>query len=133
MLSDIFIDGCPTVAEFVSKEEDATETDVKNLIRQNEEWHLKHIKESKYLLQIRKCDDLSCCSVKRSSLFRVIKDGFIPPPIPIQQTKSGLQYSDQSVSSSRIELDIENKSEQYISLFQNLTIGRVRHFCQRHL
>ena len=89
MLSDIFIDGCPTVAEFVSEEEDATESDTNNLIRQNEEWHLKHIKESKYLLQIRKCDDLSCCSVKRSSLFRVIKDGFIPPPIPIQQTKNG--------------------------------------------
>ena len=93
------------------------------MIRQNEEWHLKHVKESKYLLQIRKCDDLSCCSVKRSSLFRVIKDGFIPPPIPIQQTKNGLQYSDQSVSSSPIELEIESKSEEYISLFQNLTIG----------
>ena len=124
MLSDIFIDGSPTVAEYVTPEEDAAEADVNNLICQNEDWYLKHVKESKYLLQIRKCDDLNCCSAKRSSLFRVIKDGFLPPPIPIHQTKSGLSYYDnQSLSSSSLELENDNMTNQFLSLFQNLTMG----------
>ena len=118
ILSDIFVDGCPTVAEYVTKEEDATENDAKDLIQPNEEWHLKHVKESKYLLQIRKCDDLNCCSSKRSSLFRVIKDGFLPPPIPIQHTETGLCYKESST-----ELSNENTTDQYLSLFQNLMMG----------
>ena len=123
MLSDIVIDGCPTVAEFVVPDEDATENDSNDLITKDEEWRSKHIRESQYLLQICKCDDVNCCSEKRSSLFRVIKDGFLPPPISVKQTTNGLSYSDEYVLTSS-SIDDENMaSGQYLSLFQNLSMG----------
>ena len=125
MLSDVFIDGSPTVAEYVTQDEDATENDAHDLIQQNEEWKMKHVKESKYLLQIRKCDDLNCCSAKRSSLIKVIKDGFLPPPISIQQTNTGLSYKDQSSYECSNELSKDKLTDQYLSLFQNLTMGSI--------
>ena len=42
------------------------------------------------MLQIIKCNDTSCCSPARSSYFSVIKDRFLPPPMPIVQTVDGL-------------------------------------------
>ena len=123
MLSDIVIDGCPTVAEYIVPDEDATENDSNDLITKDEEWRSKHIRESHYLLQICKCEDVNCCSAKRSSLFRVIKDGFLPPPISVKQTKNGLSYNDEYVllSSSVDEEDME--CGNYLSLFQNLSMG----------
>ena len=122
MLSDMVIDGCPTVAEYVVSAEDANENDFNDLICKDQTWHLKHVRESQYLLQISKCDDENCCSVRRSSLFRVIKDGYLPPPVPVKQTKNGLSYTDHFLSSSSITGKDLSRG-QYLSLFQNLSLG----------
>ena len=52
----------------------------------DEKWHLKHVQESQYLLQITKCTDPACCSQTRSSLRAVLPDGFLPPPVPVTNT-----------------------------------------------
>ena len=122
MLSDIVIDGSPTVAEYVCQDEDASENDSNDLITKDEEWRSKHIRESHYLLQICKCDDVNCCSAKRSSLYRVIKDGFFPPPISVKQSKNGLSYSDDELLSRSLD-DDNLSSGRYLSLFQNLSMG----------
>ena len=124
MLSDIEIDGFPMVAEYIVSEDDTTEDDFGELINKDEEWRCRHVRESQYLLQIRKCDDVNCCSAKRSSLFRVLPDGFLPPPVPIKQTKHGLSYSDQVVLSSLVNGEQNIISSQYLSLFQNLAMGK---------
>ena len=123
MLSDVVIDGNPVVAEYVDQNEDASENDENDLLIKDEVWRAKHIRESQYLLQIVKCDDVNCCSLKRSSLFRVIKDGFLPPPIPIKQTKNGLSFCENPVSPSCTD-NPTGCTGKYISLFQNLSMGR---------
>ena len=121
MWSDTVIDDFPTVAEYVVSSEDGSENDLTDLIYKNEEWRLKHVRESQYLLQIVKCNDENCCSTRRSSLFNVLRDGFLPPPIPIKQTKNGLSYSDHICSSTISEGD--SPPGKYLSLFQNLSMG----------
>ena len=44
-------------------------------------WYAKHVRESQYLLQISKCNDLGCCSEPRSKLRSILPTGFLPPPI----------------------------------------------------
>ena len=124
MLSDVVIDGNPVVAEFVDQNEDVSEGDANDLLIKDEVWRAKHIRESQYLLQIVKCDDRNCCSVKRSSLFRVIKDGFLPPPIPIKQTKNGLSFCENPLSIPSSTDNPTGCTGKYISLFQNLSMGR---------
>ncbi|KAL4720554.1 hypothetical protein ACJJTC_002355 [Scirpophaga incertulas] len=52
-------------------------------------WYANHVRESQYLLQIVKCEVVSCCGVQRSSLRRLLREGFLPPPVLIKQTSSG--------------------------------------------
>ena len=101
------IDGYDTVAEYIPP---GSETSI--LIEKDQEWHAKHVHESQYLLQIVKCGDQSCCSPRRSSLFRFLHDGFLPPPLPIVQGKNGLEYG-------------ENKeNSKFLSMFTNLAINK---------
>ena len=85
--SGTVIDGHPTVAEYiVPKEEDATQ-----ITKKSPEWCATvHVQESQYFLQIVKCTDKSCCSEPRSSYFSLIKDRFLPSPVPLSQTIDGL-------------------------------------------
>lgn len=85
ILADIWsqnvIDNHPTVARYVSETE--SEINEEDLIVKDSEWWNKHIEFGQYFLQIVKCDDLNCCKPKRSSLFTVLKNGKIPPPLPL--------------------------------------------------
>ena len=122
--SDTFVDDCPTVAEYVVSSEDGSEDDSADLISKDDEWRFKHVRESKYLLQISKCDDKNCCSARRSSLFHILKEGFLPPPIPIKQTRNGLSYMDHPSTSGYHSLGKGLSSDgQYLSLFQNISMG----------
>ena len=83
--SNTVIDGHPVVAEYINHTDHQTP-----LIEKSQQWCQTHVRESQYMLQIIKCNDISCCSPPRSSYFSVIKDRFLPPPMPIVQTADGL-------------------------------------------
>ena len=82
--SETVIDGHPTVAEYISPSEDEMP------MLKDQAWHKAHVRESQYMLQIVKCRDRSCCEEPRSSYFTVVKDRFLPPPLPLLQTEDGL-------------------------------------------
>ena len=105
--SKLVIDGHPVVAEFI-KEEPAAITS----ITKSEEWKAKYVRESQYLLQIVKCTDAACCSPFQSSYLKIMKDQFLPPPLPVTYEKKG-----------GIEWAKDDKEAKYLSLFQNLALN----------
>uniref|UniRef100_UPI00358F8CD5 uncharacterized protein n=1 Tax=Myxine glutinosa TaxID=7769 RepID=UPI00358F8CD5 len=104
--SHTIIDGHPTVAEYVvsSHHEEL-------LIERDRDWHAKHVRESQYMLQVVKCHDRSCCDEPISSYFTVVKERFLPPPLPLLQTEDGLQCCP------------DDGNAQFPSLFVHLVIG----------
>jgi hypothetical protein len=55
-----------------------------------EVWKQRHVRQSQYLLQIVKCEDIECCKPVRSNIREYLKDQFIPPPIPLIKTNQGI-------------------------------------------
>ena len=56
----------------------------------NETWKAIHVRQSRYCLQIIKCDDRQCCSPRRSNIADIIPGGFLPPPVPYKRSERGL-------------------------------------------
>lgn len=102
------IDGYPTVAEYVNPDEG----DNQEIITKSSIWHAKHVQESQYFLQIIKCKDTACCSPPRSSYFSLVKDRFLPPPLPLAQTNDGLCCS------------VEDSNARYPSLFVHMALDK---------
>jgi len=79
--SNTKIDGHATVAEFTTSKEPP------QLDALTEEWKAIHVRQSQYLMQIIKCDDKACCGVWRSSLRMLLRDRFLPAPVPCIQSR----------------------------------------------
>ena len=79
-------------------------------IIKSEEWRANHVRESQYLLQIVKCTDVACCSPFQSSYLKVIKNRFLPPPIPVIYSQNGIERAK------------DDKEASYLSLFQNIAL-----------
>lgn len=69
-------------------------------------WYSEHLRESQYLLQIVKCRNAECCR-PRSGLFRLLGNGFLPPPIKVKQTVDDL---------------VLDEAEQFLDLPVNLAL-----------
>jgi hypothetical protein len=100
------IDGFETTAEYKNPD---SEKEIQ-LPHFEAAWDGKHVRESQYFLQIVKCDDETCCGVRRSSLFHLIPTGFLPPPISLYQGENGLEPSD--------------TKHNFASLFLNLALSK---------
>lgn len=83
--SKLFIDDFPVVADYSIPTD--TELDVEHsmILKNNATWYANHVRESQYFLQI---DTVTCCGVRHSSLWQLLK-GFLPPPLLIKQTSKG--------------------------------------------
>ena len=79
--SDIEIDGHPVVAEYIAEEAQVPS------ITKSEAWKYEHVRESQYFLQIVKCTSSTCCQPFESNCLKVVKDRFLPPPLPLQSCK----------------------------------------------
>ena len=54
-------------------------------------WIAKHVKKSRYALQIVKCLNLNCCGLFKTNWIDVFPTRFIPPPTVYQYGKTGLE------------------------------------------
>ena len=105
--SKMVIDGHPVVAEFIK------DPPLEVSIIKSEEWRANHVRESQYFLQIVKCTDVACCSLFQSSYLKVIKDRFLPPPIPVVYSQNGIEWAK------------DDKEASYLSLFQNIALHNI--------
>ena len=88
--SESVIDDHPVVARYVDIPDtprDAVECD------KSEEWKSVHVVQSQYMLQIVKCSNEKCCKPFRTNFLEYFPNRFLPPPIPIVATPSGLAVS----------------------------------------
>ncbi|CAG4934597.1 unnamed protein product [Colias eurytheme] len=87
--SQLVIDGYPVVAKYIMPTETRLDVEQAKALKRDAIWYANHVRESQYLLQIVKCEVISCCGVQRSSLRRLLREGFLPPPVLIKQTSIG--------------------------------------------
>ncbi|CAF3912210.1 unnamed protein product, partial [Rotaria sp. Silwood1] len=81
------IDTQAVIAEYISPSSNPNKP-----IDQNEQWKLKHVRQSQYCLQIVKCDDINCCGTLQTNLKSVLPKGFLPPPTPYEATNTEIPY-----------------------------------------
>ena len=106
--SNTIIDGHSVVAEYV---EPIDRNDIL-VMEKSAIWQNNHLQESQYFLQIVKCNDRTCCDAPKSSYFSLMKQPFLPPPLPLAQTDDGLQCK------------IDDVNAQYPSLFVTLNLDK---------
>lgn len=109
--SQNMIDNHRTVAQFVSETESELAED---LIVKDTKQRDAHIEFGQYLVQIVKCDDPNCCKPKRSSLFTILKNGKIPPPLPITNIEDKFKVPDCNYDKLNVD--------QFAPLFLNLVL-----------
>jgi hypothetical protein len=108
--SDTVIDGFETAAEYKEPTIEETEKTINNKF--GAQWDVNHVRESQYFLQIVKCSNIQCCGSRRSSLFNLLKTGFLPPPLALVQADDGL------------ECNSSGSKNHFVSLFLNIALDK---------
>ncbi|KAK3919263.1 Mitogen-activated protein kinase kinase kinase [Frankliniella fusca] len=83
--SEMVLDGHPVVAKYVPPNED-----LPDVTEMPQRWYADHVRESQYMFQVVKCDNLNCCSPRRSNLHQVMYQRFLPAPFPFCQDPFGI-------------------------------------------
>ncbi|XP_023240195.1 uncharacterized protein LOC111638679 [Centruroides sculpturatus] len=105
------IDGHAVIAEFI-KPADSTDS----FDELNHDWYIKHVRESQYLLQITKCDDVQCCGLIRSNIRTILTAGFLPAPCQITHDEiTGLLKVPQTMNHA-------DEDARFMHLFQRLNL-----------
>ena len=103
---ETIIDDYPVVAKY--QPPDSTTIDFNSEVEQT--WIDNHVSQSRYLLQIVKCGDHSCCHPRRTKYEDILNSRFLPPPVPLKLAGNG-----PSVHSSGM----------FGNLFQNLWLSSI--------
>jgi hypothetical protein len=94
------VDEFTTVAEYIKP--DASQLKIDDMLTKDKKWLSEHVRTSKYMSQIAKCLDSTCCSSPRSSFFVLNPSRFIPPPIPLIQTSDGLKAPERTYKENHV-------------------------------
>lgn len=81
--SEVVISGFPTYTNYVDPDE--LLIDIPK--QKSQDWLLRHVRTSQYMLQIVKCDKKSCCMKFRSNWMSIV-ESFLPPPIRVNNKLS---------------------------------------------
>ena len=81
--SESIIDNFPVVAEYQSPGKCIKFETV------DQKWMDIHVQQSRYLLQIVKCNDLNFCKVRRTMYEGILGSRFLPAPVPMKTTPTG--------------------------------------------
>ena len=113
--SGMIIDGYPVIAEYI---DDKASEIIKDVIQK---WRSNHVRSSQYLLQIAKCNNITCCTPFRSSCKNVAKDRFLPLPFAMSQSL------DNGFTWTR-----SDKTSQHLLVHQTIAMsGVIRKFVQQ--
>ena len=82
--SETVIDNFPVVAKWIDPAEGSL-----SFGNAEQKWIDNHVSQSRYILQIVKCKDLSCCTASRTNYDELLGSRFIPPPVPLKVGNAG--------------------------------------------
>ena len=109
--NDLEIDENPVKAEYIV--EPASEEIVRFEVTPS--FRSRHVFESQYMTVYMKCDDRTCCSAFRTSVYRFFPHRRMPTLIPISNTSAGLVAMD-------LEPDMYKKPIKFLSLAQRVVM-----------
>ncbi|KAF2895144.1 hypothetical protein ILUMI_11031 [Ignelater luminosus] len=106
------IDGFEVTAQYVPPASTASSesTEANDVL-----WRDRHILQSKYCLQVVKCQDESCCSPMIFRLRLYLEDGFLPAPVMFRHGLYGLEACSQENMDGRF-LDISQRLQNASSV-----------------
>ncbi|KAF2895455.1 hypothetical protein ILUMI_10719 [Ignelater luminosus] len=115
------IDGFEVIAQYVPPASTAASesTEANDVL-----WQDRHILQSKYCLQVVKCQNESCCSPMISRLRLYLEDGFLPAPVMFRHGLYGLEACSQENMEGRF-LDISQR-------LQNASLVPVKPLCKKY-
>jgi hypothetical protein len=113
----ILLDEHPVIAEYRERGNELPLPDPK--IEMEPKWYAEHVRESRYLLQIVKCGNSSCCSNWRSLWNQLVPGRFLPGPVPMRNTGENQEQREAAVEASS-----EYHHTMYLPIMGNLTVGR---------
>jgi hypothetical protein len=109
----ILLDGHPVTAEYL---EHGNELPLPDPITEMEpKWYAEHVRESRYVLQIVRCDNTSCCSKWRGIWGQLVPGRFLPGPVPLKK---------QEKREACVVASSEYHHTEYMPVMANLTAGR---------
>ena len=68
-------------------------------------WVAKHVIQGRYMKQIVKCDDTTCCSPFQTNWREIFPTRFIPPPVPCKFSHRGLEVIEISDYKEKLKLE----------------------------
>ncbi|KAE8742214.1 hypothetical protein FOCC_FOCC012228 [Frankliniella occidentalis] len=83
--SEMVIDGHPVEASYVYPNEE-----LPDVTEMPQRWYVDHVGESKYMSQVVKCNNSSCCSLRRSNIHEILNRRFMPGPYALCQDPFGI-------------------------------------------
>ncbi|CAF4485859.1 unnamed protein product [Rotaria sp. Silwood2] len=111
--SELTIDSYPVVCRYIEPivEKDSSSLNAKML---DLNWLTVHVRQSQYLLQIIKCNDLNCCPPWRTSYSKVIAQRFLPPPFLFKHSINGICAT-----------ELNDKYGRFVDLYQRLQLDNL--------
>ena len=80
------IDGYPIQAKYIPP----GQQQFGSVPEKSEAWKSIHVRQSQYLIQVVKCDDVECCGIQRTNLKAYLHDGFLPAPVKYTKDATGM-------------------------------------------
>ncbi|CAG8550095.1 7005_t:CDS:2 [Dentiscutata heterogama] len=92
---DTIIDGYPVLVKYVDPSEESYCPNEKSAA-----WMEKHVMTCRYMTQVIKCDDPSCCKPFHSGIKQVLPNRFFPPPLLLQQKLHSICIASMGISNN---------------------------------
>ncbi|CAG8449488.1 6300_t:CDS:2 [Dentiscutata heterogama] len=92
---DTIIDGYPILVKYIEPSEESYYSNEKSAA-----WMEKHVMTCRYMTQVIKCDDPSCCKPFHSGIKQVLPNRFFPPPLLLQQKLHSICIASMGISNN---------------------------------
>ncbi|CAF4172871.1 unnamed protein product, partial [Rotaria sp. Silwood2] len=112
--NELTIDSYPVACRYIEPIDTKDSSSLLNPNTLDLNWLQIHVRQSQYLLQIIKCNDLKCCTKWQTSYSKVIPQRFLPPPFPFKVSSDGISVA-----------DINDKDGRFVDLYQRLQLDNI--------
>jgi hypothetical protein len=90
---ELTIDSYPVVCQYIEPVDKNDLSSARNANTLDLHWLQAHVRQSQYLLQIIKCNDLKCCSKLRTCYSKIISERFSPAPFSFKVSPDGIKFA----------------------------------------
>ncbi|CAF3921937.1 unnamed protein product [Rotaria sp. Silwood1] len=112
--NELTIDSYPVACQYVEPVDKKDSSSSLNANTIDLHWLQIHVRQSQYLLQIIKCNNLKCCTQWQTSYSKVIPQRFLPSPFPFKVSSNGISIA-----------ELSDKDGRFVDLYQRLQLDNI--------